>query len=51
MHVNRPIKGYPYWGEYSNYPLVDWRSEVVNDETRLGYWSWVREKIDQALED
>jgi len=30
-----------YWGEDPDYPLEDWRYEVANNDTRLGYWEWV----------
>ena len=31
-----------YWGEGDKgYPLEDWRSEVQDNNTRLGYWDWV----------
>lgn len=49
MKVNRPIKGYEYWDEYPDYPLVDWRYVVNNGDTRLGYWAWVREMRSMTL--
>ncbi len=33
------------WGQYSKYPVEDWAYEVSNDDTRLGYWDWVLERI------
>ncbi|MFX9054117.1 hypothetical protein ABTN50_19390, partial [Acinetobacter baumannii] len=29
------------WSEHPDHPLTDWRTEVANDDTRLGYWPWV----------
>lgn len=29
------------WGEHPTYPREDWRHEVDNNETHLGYWEWV----------
>jgi hypothetical protein len=29
------------WAENPNYPIRDWRYEVANDDTRLGYLAWV----------
>ncbi|MBK6616367.1 hypothetical protein [Ottowia sp.] len=34
------------WGEHPDHPLSDWRYQVENDETRLGYWEWVVSEID-----
>lgn len=31
-----------HWGEDSTYPVSDWQEEVGRDDTRLGYWDWVR---------
>ena len=30
-----------HWGEDPDYPLADWKYQVANDDTRLGYWEWV----------
>ena len=29
------------WSEDPDYPVADWKYEVANDDTRLGYWEWV----------
>lgn len=34
------------WGEYSPCPREDWKDDVLNDSTNLGYWDWVRHKIE-----
>ncbi len=36
---------YDYWGEHPDYPLQDWRYDVADDNTRLGYWQWVVDRI------
>lgn len=33
-----------HWDENSEYPLSDWKEEVANNETRLGYWDWIDRK-------
>ena len=30
-----------YWGEDPEHPLADWKYEVENNDTYLGYWEWV----------
>ncbi|MCV7174820.1 hypothetical protein [Mycolicibacterium sphagni] len=30
-----------HWDENPHYPVADWRRDVVNDNTRLGYHDWV----------
>ena len=34
------------WGEHPVYPITDWRNEVSNDDTRLGYWDWVAHQLE-----
>lgn len=29
------------WASDPDYPVEDWRAEVTQDDTRLGYWDWV----------
>jgi hypothetical protein len=29
------------WAELAGFPKSDWRKEVADDETHLGYWEWV----------
>ena len=33
-----------YWSSYPDYPVEDWKAEVANGNTRLGYWEWVHNK-------
>lgn len=34
------------WGEHPDYPVRDWKREVDNNDTRLGYWEWVVHQLD-----
>lgn len=34
-----PLDNY-VWNEDLIYPVYDWKYEVDNDATRLGYWAW-----------
>ena len=34
------------WGEVAKYPREDWRHEVSNNDTSLGYWEWVAHQIE-----
>lgn len=33
------------WEEHVAYPVADWKYEVANDDTRLGYREWVEAQI------
>ncbi len=33
--------GLGHWNEHLEYPLADWKHEIANDNTRLGYWEWL----------
>ena len=35
-----------HWGEYPKYPVADWKAEVENNDTRLGYWAWVAAQLE-----
>lgn len=47
MYVFRDRAG--FWEDYPRYPVEDWKHEVKNDDTRLGYWQWVESQIEQQL--
>lgn len=32
--------------EHSQYPKADWRLDVCNDDTALGYWEWVLHNLE-----
>ena len=36
-----------WWGEHPSYPRQDWMDEAGENDTGLGYWDWVLNKIDQ----
>lgn len=36
------------WSELPAFPRADWRSEVADEATSLGYWDWVEHKIEAA---
>ncbi len=38
------------WDEDSRFPAADWRAEVANDDTRLGYRAWVADQYVAAGE-
>jgi hypothetical protein len=48
INIFKEIHG--YWKEVPNYPVEDWRSEVINDDTRQGYHDWVIHQIQIAEE-
>lgn len=33
------------WRENEKYPVAEWRTEVANDETRLGYGDWTAARV------
>lgn len=35
-----------HWKEHDLFPKSDWHTDVVEDNTRLGYWDWVVERIE-----
>ena len=37
-----------YWDDDPEYPVEDWKYEVSNDSTRLGYWEWVSASKDEV---
>ena len=42
----------PYWYEENKkYPINDWKTEVWDGDTRLGYWDWVEAKIESEVVD
>lgn len=38
-----------HWENHPDYPLDDWKQEVANDDTRLGYHQWVMHKIESDI--
>ena len=39
--------GGDWWGEYTGYTREDWQEEVAAGNTQMGYWGWVRHKLDE----
>ena len=40
--VQRPLEPRrSHWDEVEGHPVQDWRYEIANDDTRLGYLAWV----------
>jgi hypothetical protein len=37
-----------YWAQNEQYPVADWKYEVLNDCTRRGYWEWLAAKLDEG---
>jgi len=35
-----------HWGEHPDHPTSDWVLQVVDDDTRLGYWQWVYDRLE-----
>lgn len=39
-----------HWDEVEGHPVEDWRTEVANDDTRLGYLAWVDSRKEQGID-
>ncbi len=39
------------WQDDPDFPVRDWKYEVANDDTRLGYHEWVARKREEAVEN
>ncbi len=39
------------WGEHPDFPSEDWRYEVNNEDTVLGYWEWCTHKEEEEGND
>ena len=46
---NVPTRGLDYWDSYPEYPVESWRQGVATDQTRRGYWEWVRQRLDAEV--
>jgi hypothetical protein len=40
-----------HWDNDKQFPVEDWRYEVANNDTRLGYLEWLKHMRQQAAED
>lgn len=50
-NVLKLIEELGLWGSCEDFPRRDWKSEVVNDDTNLGYWDWVATKFSARRDD
>lgn len=48
---NTPLPGYDTWESHDIYPRDTWEEEVGEGATQLGYWTWVRHKMDEVRHD
>lgn len=39
------------WAEVPEFPVSDWKDEVANDETRLGYRAWVEHQREAQVDE
>jgi hypothetical protein len=49
--MKHPYWNPPQWALHHQYPLDDWRLEVENGDTRLGYVEWVNHLIGVEKEE
>jgi hypothetical protein len=40
------VARYGSWGQDERYPRIDWRREVSEGDTNLGYWDWLLQQYD-----
>ena len=38
------------WQEHPRYEKWEWKAEVSNDDTILGYWEWVQHRLEEGGE-
>jgi hypothetical protein len=48
---DRLIALYGPWGEHPRHPVDHWKYEVINGDTRLGYWAWVAAREENGTPD
>src|SRR3546814_13878175 len=39
-----------HWDDNPDHPVYDWKIEVTNDDTRLGYLDWVEARSERSEE-
>ncbi|MGA2229012.1 MAG: hypothetical protein ABSH41_31640 [Syntrophobacteraceae bacterium] len=49
-HPNAPTAKIPHWEDDPDFPSGDWKYEVANGDTRLGYHQWVKHQRDDKKE-
>lgn len=50
VSLNTPPPGYDYWDTHPDHTLNDWQYACDNNDTRMGYWEWVAEKLADAAD-
>jgi hypothetical protein len=45
LELEDKYTGCERWGECPDWSREDWRTEVSDEETQLGYWEWVYNKV------
>jgi hypothetical protein len=40
-----------HWSDHPDFPVRDWRFEVANGDTKLGYWDWCVSMIEAKNEN
>jgi hypothetical protein len=51
-HIRKLIEGNGgFWGEHPGFPVEDWRNDVANGDTRMGYWEWVAAQLEAQEND
>lgn len=38
------------WGNHPDFITEDWKNEVMNGNTRLGYWEWCYHQVEDSKE-
>ena len=46
VQAARRMEARDVWGYHPKFSREDWRAEVRNKETNLGYWDWVEHRIE-----
>jgi len=49
--VNTLLSQHGVWGEHSEHSIADWKYAIKYDKTRLGYWEWVVDRLQQEADD
>ncbi len=39
------------WSEHPDHEFIYWQYEVTNNDTRISYWDWVLNRIEQEEEE
>jgi hypothetical protein len=39
------------WGQHPRFTMEDWRNQVSNEDTRIGYWDWVEKSLAYAEDE